>query len=269
MSDTAANLGMEPIVDPPAPLLEVKNLATGYGDIRAVWDVSLSVHAGKLTAVLGRNGAGKTTTLRAIAGLNKVSAGSINYQGKDISGLQPHRRVTNGIAFVQDGKRVFHRLTVQDNLFLGGYTLGIGRRKMPKEVARIFEIFPVLGERAKVVAGQMSGGQQQMLAIGQALMAKPALLMLDEPSGGLAPSIVGEVMETVATLKTAGIGVLLVEQQVEAAIDVADHVVVLDIGRVILDSPASEIVDLDVLKEAYFGSATLEGEEPGPGGDAS
>jgi branched-chain amino acid transport system ATP-binding protein len=247
------------------PLLEVKNLATGYGDIRAVWDVSLTVYPGQMTALLGRNGAGKTTTLRAIAGLNKLGGGSIAYRGEDISKLQPHRRVGMGMAFVQDGKRVFHRLTVRDNLFLGGYTLGIGRRKLPEKVTRIYDMFPMLGDRQNVIVGQMSGGQQQMLAIGQALMAEPSLLMLDEPSSGLAPAIVDEVMNVLVTLKATGLGVLLVEQQVEAAIDAADHVIVLDIGRVILDSPAREIVDLDVLKEAYFGSAKLEGEHPDVG----
>ncbi len=247
-------------IDNPIPLLEVKNLATGYGDIRVVWDVSLSVFTGKLTAVLGRNGAGKTTALRAIAGLNKVGKGSIVYKGSDVSHLPAHRRVGMGMALVQDGKRVFHRLTVQENLLLGGYTLGIGRRKMPEKLTRIYDIFPMLGDRQNVTVGQMSGGQQQMVAIGQALMAEPSLLMLDEPSGGLAPAIVDEVMGILVTLKATGMGVLLVEQQVEAAIDVADQVVVLDIGRVILDSPASELVDLDVLKEAYFGSAKLEGD---------
>ena len=252
-----------PVETPAAPLLEVKNLAAGYGDIRAVWDVSLTVYAGELTAILGRNGAGKTTTLRVIAGLNKIGAGTISFRGEDISGLQAHRRVGMGMALVQDGKRVFHRLTVEENLFLGGYSLGIRRRKMPEKLTRIYDMFPALGERQKVVVGQLSGGQQQMVAIGQALMAEPSLLMLDEPSSGLAPSIVDEVMTMVDRLKKAGLGVLLVEQQVEAAIDVADHVVVLDIGGVILDSPARELVDLDVLKEAYFGSARIENDSSG------
>lgn len=246
-----------------APLLDVKNLAAGYGDIRAVWDVSLSVYPGKLTAILGRNGAGKTTTLRVIAGLNKVGGGTVTFRGEDVSGLQAQRRVGMGMALVQDGKRVFHRLTVEENMFLGGYSLGIRRRKMPEKLTRIYDMFPVLGDRQKVIVGQLSGGQQQMVAIGQALMAEPSLLMLDEPSGGLAPSIVEEVMSILDGLKKAGLGVLLVEQQVEAAIDVADHVVVLDIGRVILDSPASELDDLNVLKEAYFGSARIENGDSG------
>ncbi len=250
-------------------LLDVDHLATGYGDIRAVWDVSLKVNLGELTAVLGRNGAGKTTLLRAIAGLNKVGSGSITYKGQDISTLPAHRRVGLGMSLVQDGKRVFRRLTVQENLFLGGYTLGVSRRKMPEELTRIYDIFPMLGERRKVVVGQLSGGQQQMVAIGQALVAKPSLLMLDEPSGGLAPSIVDEVMEILVGLKKTGIGILLVEQQVESAIDAADHVVVLDIGRVILEAPASELVDLDVLKQAYFGSAKLKDDDASEAGDAT
>jgi branched-chain amino acid transport system ATP-binding protein len=236
-----------------APLLEVRNLATGYGDIRVVWDVSFSVQQGKITALLGRNGAGKTTTLRAIAGLNRTSSGSILFRGEDIRRVPTHRRVRQGIAFVQEGKRIFHRRTVQENLLLGGYTRGVGRRALPAEVDRIYELFPALKPRAKTIAGQLSGGQQQMVAIGQALMARPALLMLDEPSGGLAPSIVAEVMATVATLTKDGLGIILVEQAVESAVAVAEDVIVLDIGRVVLRRRGAEVDDVAVLREAYFG----------------
>jgi branched-chain amino acid transport system ATP-binding protein len=233
--------------------LEVRNLATGYGDIRAVWDVSLGVNAGEVTVLLGRNGAGKTTTLRAVAGLNRADAGSITFEGRDISGLPAHRRVGAGIGLVQEGKRIFRRRTVEENLLLGGYTRGLPKRKLRAEPEPIYAMFPVLADRRNTVAGQLSGGQQQMLAIGQALMAKPRLLMLDEPSGGLAPAIVAEVMAAVATLKETGIGVLLVEQAVAAAFEVADRVTVLDVGRVVLDRPAGEIPDVDALTEAYFG----------------
>lgn len=236
-------------------LLEVRNLATGYGDIRAVWDVSLQVTAGEVTALLGRNGAGKTTTLRAVAGLNRADAGSITFDGRDVTGLPPHRRVGAGIGMVQEGKRIFRRRTVEENLLLGGYTRGLPKRRLQAELDPVYAMFPVLADRRTTVAGQLSGGQQQMLAIGQALMAKPTLLMLDEPSGGLAPAIVAEVMATVAALKASGIGVLLVEQAVTAAFEVADRVTVLDVGRVVLDRPASEIPDADVLTEAYFGRA--------------
>ena len=238
---------------PGAPLLRVQNLATGYGDIRVVRNVSLQVRAGEVTVLLGRNGAGKTTTLRAVAGLNRADAGSVTFNGADITGLPPHRRVRAGLAFVQEGKRVFKRRTVEENLLLGGYTRGLGKRALRAELEPVYRMFPVLAERRNVVAGTLSGGQQQMLAIGQALMARPSLLMLDEPSGGLAPSVVGEVMATVTALKQTGIGILLVEQAVTAAFNVADRVVVLDVGRTVLDRPAAEIDDPQALTEAYFG----------------
>jgi branched-chain amino acid transport system ATP-binding protein len=245
------------------PLLEVEHLATGYGDLRAVWDVSFPVYRGRVTALLGRNGAGKTTTLRAIAGLNRVAAGKLIFAGEDVSRTPAHRRVRMGIGLVQEGKKIFHRRTVEENLLLGGYTLGIGRKRLPAELARIYELFPILGLRAKMTAGSLSGGQQQMVAIGQALMAKPKLLMLDEPSGGLAPSIVHEVMASVARLAETGLGVVLVEQAVEAAASIAHDVVVLDIGRVVLHRPASEVDDMAIVRDAYFGrSAVVARETP-------
>ncbi|MGW5145556.1 ABC transporter ATP-binding protein [Rhodococcus koreensis] len=235
------------------PLLSVRNVQSGYGDLRVVWDVSLDVWPGKVTALLGRNGAGKTSTLRAISGLNRVSAGTIDFDGRDIAKVAPHRRVRQGMAYVQEGKRVFHRQTVEQNLILGGYVRRMRRSAVREEVERIYDLFPVLGAKRGLLAGAMSGGQQQMLAIGQALMAKPTLLLLDEPSGGLAPVIVGEVMERVNTLKEAGLAVLLVEQAVDAAMSVADHVTVLDVGRVVMDADAGEIDDRAVIRDAYFG----------------
>jgi branched-chain amino acid transport system ATP-binding protein len=234
-------------------LLEVRGLAAGYGDLRVVWDVSLAVRPGRITALLGRNGAGKTTTLRAISGLNRAMAGEILFNGEPVGGLPAHRRVRLGIAFVQEGKRIFRRRTVEENLLLGGYALGAGRRGLQAEAARVYETFPALADRRKTVAGELSGGQQQMVAIGQALMAKPALLLLDEPSGGLAPSIVAEVMTTASELAATGLGILLVEQAVEAAVAVAHDITVLDIGRVVLQRDAAGVDDLGVLREAYFG----------------
>lgn len=165
------------------PVLSVRGLQTGYGDVRVVWDVSFDAHAGQVTALLGRNGAGKTTTLRAVAGLNKIRGGAVLFDGADIAPVPAHRRVRAGIAYVQEGKRVFHKLTIEQNLILGGYTRGVRRRELDTEVERIYEMFPVLGDKRASRAGSMSGGQQQMLAIGSALMAKPQLLLLDEPSG--------------------------------------------------------------------------------------
>lgn len=236
-----------------APLLQVDGLATGYGDLRVVWDVSLRVRPGEITALLGRNGAGKTTTLRAIAGLGKTMAGTVLFEGEDIASVAAHKRVRRGIAYVQEGKRVFHRQSVEQNLLLGGYSRRMRRGALRAEAERIYELFPVLAEKRRAPAGSMSGGQQQMLAIGQALMSAPRLLLLDEPSGGLAPVIVGEVMERVRMLTETGLGVLLVEQAVEAALGVADHVTVLDVGRVVMDRPAGGIADAEVVKEAYFG----------------
>ncbi|ALG85074.1 ABC transporter ATP-binding protein [Gordonia phthalatica] len=235
------------------PLLTVRNLQSGYGDLRVVWDVSIDVRPGKVTALLGRNGAGKTSTLRALTGLNKVHGGTIELDGVDLTSVPVHKRVRMGMAYVQEGKRVFHKQTVEQNLLLGGYSRRLRRSALKDDVERVYEMFPILGEKRHLAAGSMSGGQQQMLAIGAALMSNPKLLLLDEPSGGLAPVIVNEVMEHVQRLKDDGLAVLLVEQAVEAAMSVADHVTVLDIGRVVLDSPADAIDDMEVLKDAYFG----------------
>ena len=234
-------------------LLEVRGLGTGYGDLRVVWDVSFDVRAGEITVLLGRNGAGKTTTIRAISGLNKIVAGEVRYRGESLAKVPAHQRVRQGIAYVQEGKRVFHSQTIEQNLLLGGYTRKMKRAELRSEAERIYELFPILAEKRSLPAASMSGGQQQMLAIGQALMAQPRLLMLDEPSGGLAPVIVNEVMERVHQLKETGIGILLVEQAVEASFAIADHVTVLDMGRTMLSSPASEVSDMTLLQDAYFG----------------
>lgn len=245
-----------------APLLEVSNIAAGYGDLRAVWDVSLTVWPGRLTVLLGRNGAGKTTTLRAISGLNKVQSGTVRFGDQDITRVPAYQRVRMGMAYVQEGKQVFHRLTVEQNLILGGYVRKQSRAKLRREAERIYELFPVLGDKRRAAAGSMSGGQQQMLAIGQALMAEPTALLLDEPSGGLAPVIVAEVMDRIAALREHGLGILLVEQAVEAAIGYADHVVVLDVGKIVLSAKASEVDDMMILRDAYFGKKAPSAPQP-------
>lgn len=240
------------------PLLRVDQLATGYGDLRVVWDVSFDVRPGELAVLLGRNGAGKTSTMRAVTGLNRTHAGSVTFQGENITRLSTAARTRRGIAFVQEGKRVFHNQTVEQNLVLGGYTVRAGLKKLRVEAEKIYELFPILGEKRAMPAGSMSGGQQQMLAIGQALMAEPSLLLLDEPSAGLAPVIMKEVMEQVRLLKETGIGIVLVEQAVEASVAVADHVTVLDMGRVVLSEKAAD-VDIEGLQAAYFGRAGAAG----------
>ncbi|MBX6721765.1 MAG: ABC transporter ATP-binding protein, partial [Dactylosporangium sp.] len=217
------------------------------------WDVSLDVHSGQITVLLGRNGAGKTTTLRAIAGLNRVTAGEILFNGESLTREPAHRRVRKGIAYVQEGKRVFRSQTVEQNLLLGGYIHRQSRRETQAEIERIYQMFPILGEKRSHPAGSLSGGQQQMLAIGQALMARPTLLLLDEPSGGLAPVVVKEVMSRIDELKATGLGILVVEQAVEASFAIADHVAVLDMGRTVMFTRAAEVQDMAVLQSAYFG----------------
>lgn len=236
-----------------APLLKVENLVTGYGDLRVVWDVSFEVHPGRLTVLLGRNGAGKTTTLRAVSGLNKLAGGTIEFEGAAIDKRTVAERVRMGMSYVQEGKRVLHAQTIEENLLLGGRVRRVSRAELHEEVEKIYALFPILKEKRSLPAGSMSGGQQQMLAIGSALMAKPKLLLLDEPSGGLAPVIVKEVMQRVAELKETGIGIVLVEQAVEASVAIADDVVVVDMGRNVLAGPADSL-DLDDLKRAYFGA---------------
>ncbi|MBO0895405.1 ABC transporter ATP-binding protein [Arthrobacter sunyaminii] len=236
-----------------APLLKVERMVTGYGDLRVVRDVSFEVRAGRLTVLLGRNGAGKTTTLRAVSGLNKLGGGSITFDGEPIDKRSVADRVRMGMSYVQEGKRVLHAQTIEENLLLGGRIRKVRRAVLHEEIERIYALFPILKEKRSLPAGSMSGGQQQMLAIGSALMAKPRLLLLDEPSGGLAPVVVKEVMQRVAELKETGIGIVLVEQAVEASVAIADDVVVVDMGRNVLAGPAAS-VDLEDLKRAYFGA---------------
>lgn len=233
-------------------LLEVSGLQTGYGDLTVVRDVSLTVRAGEITVLLGRNGAGKTTTLRAITGLNRVSGGTVVYLGGPLTDA-PHKRVGRGISYVQEGKKVFRELTIEQNLILGGFSRGMGKRALVAAAEEIYQLFPVLGSKRASPAASMSGGQQQMLAIGQALMAKPKLLILDEPSQGLAPVIVKEVMERVHELKATGIGILLVEQAVQESVAIADEVTVIEMGRTTLAGSAADVT-LEDLQKAYFGA---------------
>jgi len=233
-------------------LLEVAGLKTGYGDLTVVRDVSLTVRSGEITVLLGRNGAGKTTTLRAITGLNKVSGGSVAFLGEALTDA-PHKRVAKGISYVQEGKKVFRELTIEQNLLLGGFSRKMSKRALADSVSEIYQLFPILGSKRALPAASMSGGQQQMLAIGQALMAKPKLLILDEPSQGLAPVIVKEVMERIHELKDTGLGILLVEQAVQESVAIADEVSVIEMGRTTLHGSASDIT-IEDLQNAYFGA---------------
>jgi branched-chain amino acid transport system ATP-binding protein len=227
------------------PLVSVQDLHVYLGESHILQGISFDVPDGGVTALLGRNGVGKTTTLRALMGLVD-RRGGIELAGDDIRGLRTHRIVRLGVGYVPEDRDVFSALTVDENLRLA-------ERDARPRYDLVYDLFPELRTRGRQAAGTLSGGQQQMLAIGAALMAQPRLLLLDEPSGGLAPVIVGEVMDRVQQLKETGLAVLLVEQAVEAAMSVADHVTVLDIGKVVLDADAKDIDDLAVLKDAYFG----------------
>ena len=233
------------------PILRVDHLAAGYGDIKAITDISLRAWSGKVAAVLGANGAGKTTLVSAIAGLIRVQSGTITMQGQDIGRLRPSVRMLRGIALVQEGKRIFHRRTVHENLLLGGYRMSRSARSSAVEAA--YESFPILREKRNSVAGSLSGGQQQMLAIAQALMPAPQVLMLDEPSAGLAPIIVDELLKTIRKLKSDGMAIILVEQLVDKALAVSDHVVAIQQGRVVSDQPAASVTAA-VLHDAYLGA---------------
>ncbi|GAA0402855.1 ABC transporter ATP-binding protein [Acrocarpospora corrugata] len=238
-------------------MLTVTGITGGYGDLRVLWGVDARVGAGKITVVLGRNGAGKTSLLSAIAGLlPTVSEGTVELAGQDLSGTRAHRRIRAGLALVQENKRVFRGRSVEENLLLGGYTIpGRGLRATARREAleQAYERFPMLRERRRIPAGSLSGGQQQMLAIGQALMPGPKLLMLDEPSAGLAPSIVNEVLGMVAALREEGLSILLVEQRVEHALAIADDVAVMENGRIIAAGPKAEFDDGALIREVYLG----------------
>ncbi|WP_405148227.1 ABC transporter ATP-binding protein [Sphaerisporangium sp. NBC_01403] len=238
-------------------MLSAAGITGGYGDLRVLWGVDAAVRAGKITVVLGRNGAGKTSLLCAIAGLlPNVGQGKVELDGQDISGARAHRRIRAGLALVQENKRVFHARSVEENLLLGGYLLpGRGLRSPARREAleQAYQRFPLLKERRRVPAGSLSGGQQQMLAIGQALMPGPKLLMLDEPSAGLAPAIVNEVLAMVSALRDEGLSILLVEQRIEHALEIADDVAVMENGRIVAAGPKSEFDDGAVIREVYLG----------------
>jgi branched-chain amino acid transport system ATP-binding protein len=246
-----------------SPLLELAHLAAGYGDVRAVWDVSVAVDAGSIAVLLGRNGAGKTTTLRAVCGLATCFAGDVLFAGEPLARLTPWQRAARGVALVPDGRRVFRGMTVEENLVVGGYVLRHRRHRVLARLDDVYDRFPILASRRDVRADRLSGGQQQMLAIAQALVARPRVLLLDEPSGGLAPAIVRDVFDTLVTLRDEGLAVLLVEQSVQAALRVADTVTVIDLGRSQAVDPSTGGVEAVV--DAYFGSGTGSRAAAGPG----
>lgn len=234
-------------------MLKIERLNVTYGgSIHAVRNVSLEVKEGELVTLIGSNGAGKTTTLNAICGVIP-SRGSIRYRGKELNGKGTHNIVKEGIVMVPEGRRVFPKLTVANNLYLGAYTRRLSKAELDKEIQAIYELFPRLGERRNQMAGTMSGGEQQMLAIGRALMAKPSLLILDEPSMGLAPIVVKDIFETIRRIKKQGMTILLVEQNATMALSVADRGYVLEHGEIHSEGSAQYLRDQDIVKKAYLG----------------
>jgi branched-chain amino acid transport system ATP-binding protein len=233
------------------PVLQVENLTSGYGRIEALHGVLLDVAGGEIVALLGANGAGKTTLIRAISGVQPISAGRIRFEGQPIERVPAYARVALGIAQVPEGRQLFAPLAVEDNLKLGAWTRRA--QDMDEELAAIYQLFPVLAERRRSAAGTLSGGQQQMLAIGRALMAKPRLLLLDEPSMGLAPMLVEQIFEIVCGLKRNGLTVLLVEQNARAALAVADRAYVLETGRITASGAAADISGDPRVRAAYLG----------------
>jgi len=231
----------------------MRSISSGYGDVRVLWDVSLRVPPGEVTVVLGRNGAGKSTTLLTLAGVLKPYSGSVWFGERELTTVPAHKRPKLGIALVQEGKQIFKQRTVEENLLVGAWAAQ-SPRAARKDISRQYDLFPILAKKRSDLAGSLSGGQQQMVAIAQALMARPKVLMLDEPSAGLAPSIVLEILAVIRQLREQGIGVLLVEQLVDQAMSVADSVLVLDAGRVAYSGNAADASSRDLLKSLYLGT---------------
>ncbi|HEY7493869.1 MAG TPA: ABC transporter ATP-binding protein [Candidatus Tectomicrobia bacterium] len=230
-------------------MLQVRSLSVAYGDLPALRDVSFDVGAGELVALIGPNGAGKTTALKAVLGLLPCQAGTITLQGQSLHNQPPHRRVRLGLALVPEGRHIFPRMTVQENLELGAAQ---GLRAPSATLEWSYGLFPLLAERRKQLAGTLSGGQQQMLAIGRALMSNPRLLMLDEPSLGLAPLVVDQLYDTIGALKAEGLTILLVEQQVYGALELADRAYVLETGRLVREGKRADLLADDYIQKTYL-----------------
>ena len=233
-------------------MLEVDGLDAAYGELRALSGVSVRVGPGEIVALVGSNGAGKTTLLRGVAGLVRPRAGRIRWDGADITGVRPHRIVERGIAMVPEGRRLFGRMTVEENLRLGAFTPR-ARREEPATLEAVFATFPRLRERRRQLAGSLSGGEQQMVAIGRALMTRPRLLMLDEPSLGLAPRVVVAIFAVFGEINRAGVAVLLVEQNVRAALVLAHRAYLLEHGRIVGEGPAAALLADPQVRQAYLG----------------
>ncbi len=232
-------------------MLEVKDVHVYYGSIHAIKGISFEVNQGEIVSLIGANGAGKSTTLKTISGLLKTQSGTVKFLDQDITHLPPHKSVYQGLTQVPEGRRVFANMTVEENLEMGAYSTD--SKKIPELLEVVYERFPRLLERKKQIAGTLSGGEQQMLAMGRALMSEPSLLMLDEPSMGLSPILVDEIFDIIKTLHESGTTILLVEQNAQKALTIADRGYVLETGRIVLEGTGDELLHNDQVRKAYLG----------------
>ena len=232
-------------------ILKVEDINVYYGAIHAIKGISFEVNEGEIVTLIGANGAGKSTTLNTVSGLLHSKTGSITFMGENIAGVAPHKIVERGLAQVPEGRRIFLQMTVQENLEMGAYTRG--KSGVSDDLEMVFEQFPRLKERRKQIGGTLSGGEQQMLAMGRALMSKPKLLMLDEPSMGLAPILVEQIFEIIQSMHKNGTTILLVEQNAQMALSVADRAYVLETGKIGLSGTGQELIQSDEIRKAYLG----------------
>jgi branched-chain amino acid transport system ATP-binding protein len=233
-------------------MLSLAAVSAGYGSFRALFDVSLEVPQGEAVGVIGPNGAGKTTLMRVISGLVPLTGGAMTFEGRSVGGLPAHRMVEQGIAHVPENRRLFARLTVEDNLRIGAF-IPQARARFTVELERVYQLFPRLKDRREQLAGTLSGGEQQMCAIGRALMSRPKLLLMDEPSAGLAPLVVQQVFELVQRIRAEGLTVLIVEQNVPQVLDVVDRAYLLEVGSIKLKGTSAELKDNDFIRRSYMG----------------
>lgn len=233
-------------------MLEIKDLCVNYGVIKALKGISFEVNEGEVIALIGANGAGKTTTLHTITGLINAKSGSIVLEGKDITRTPAHKIVKMGIAHVPEGRRIFQNLTVLDNIRLGAFTRK-DKDGIAEDIEKVYKLFPRLSERKTQIAGTLSGGEQQMLAMGRALMSKPRIVVMDEPSMGLSPILVSEIFEIIESIRKQGTTVLLVEQNAKKALSIADRAYVLETGKIVLSGKASDLINDESVKKAYLG----------------
>ena len=241
-----------------APYLELRSVTTGYGDVAVVRRANMQFPAGGITAIIGSNGAGKSTAIKAAAGLLQVWEGQVLIDGVDVTHEAPHKRLASGVAFVPQGRIVLPEMTVRENLDIGSYILGDDRREIRQSIDRVVGVFPLLGQRMKQLAGTMSGGEQQMLAIARALMTNPVALILDEPSLGLSPKLVNLVFEKLAELARAGLSVIMVEQKASRALGIADHGYVMHTGQVVYSGSASSLLENPNVQQLFLGEVPEE-----------